>query len=62
MYIQILDQSNIKLYDMVKNMGGNLIARKVDYAVIHYPNGNAPDDDEFEVSEYDEELYDSEDF
>ena len=36
MYIQIIDQSNIKLYDMVKEMGGTLIARKVDCAVVHY--------------------------
>jgi len=28
MYIQIIDQSNIKLYNMVKEMGGTLIARK----------------------------------
>ena len=38
MYIQILDQSNIKLYDMVKQMGGTLIARKVDCAVVYYDN------------------------
>ena len=36
MYIQLIDQSNIKLYDMVKKMGGTLIARKVDCAVVHY--------------------------
>ena len=36
MYIQIIDQSNIKLYDMVKEMGGTLIARKVDCAIVHY--------------------------
>lgn len=36
MYVQLLDQSNIKLYDMVKKMGGKLIARKVDCAVVHY--------------------------
>ena len=36
MYIQLIDQSNIKLYDMVKKMAGNLIARKVDCAVVHY--------------------------
>ena len=39
MYVQLLDQSNIKLYDMVKNMGGTLIARKVDCAVVHYDKG-----------------------
>ena len=38
MYVQVLDQSNIKLYDMVKKMGGTLIARKVDCAVVHYHN------------------------
>ena len=36
MYIQIIDQSNIKLNGMVKEMGGTLIARKVDCAVVHY--------------------------
>jgi len=39
MYIQILDQANIKVYDMIKEMGGVLIGRKVDCAIIHYPNG-----------------------
>ena len=38
MYIQIIDQSNIKVYDMVKEMGGTLIARKVDCAIVHYDN------------------------
>ncbi len=47
MYIQIIDQSNIKLYDMVKEMGGTLIARKVDCAIVHYDDidiiiGNRP--------------------
>ena len=36
MYVQLLDQSNIKLYDLVKKMGGVLIARKVDCAVVYY--------------------------
>ena len=36
MYVQLLDQSNIKLYDMVQKMGGILIARKVDCAVVYY--------------------------
>ena len=36
MYIQLIDQSNIKLYDMVKKMGGTLLARKVDCVVVHY--------------------------
>jgi len=47
MYIQIIDQSNIKLYDMVKAMGGTLIAPKVDCAIVHYDDidmitGNRP--------------------
>lgn len=36
MYIQIVDESNIKLYDMVKEMGGKLVAYKVDCAVVCY--------------------------
>ena len=36
MYIQLLDQANIKLYDMVKKMGGILVGRKVDCAVVYY--------------------------
>ena len=36
MYFQIIDQANIKLYDMVNDMGGTLIGRKVDCAVVHY--------------------------
>lgn len=41
MYIQLLDQSNIKLYDMVKEMeelGGLLIARNVDCGIFHFKN------------------------
>jgi hypothetical protein len=34
MYIQILDQSNIRLYDMIKQSGGELLARKTDCAII----------------------------
>lgn len=34
MYLQVLDESNIKLYDMVKKMGGELVARKVDCAIV----------------------------
>jgi hypothetical protein len=37
MYIQILDQSNIKLYDMIKKADGELIGRKVDCAIIRNP-------------------------
>ena len=44
MYIQVLDQANIKLYDMVKSMKGNLIARKSDCAVVHFPDGNLPEE------------------
>lgn len=42
MYIQVLDQSNIKVYDLMKKMtkkGGYMIGRKVDCVVIHYPFG-----------------------
>jgi hypothetical protein len=34
MYIQVLDESNIKLYDMIKAMGGKVVAYKVDCAVV----------------------------
>ena len=37
MYIQLLDESNIKLYDMIKNIGGELVAVKVDCAIIRNP-------------------------
>ena len=37
MYIQLLDESNIKLYDMIKNIGGELLAVKVDCAIIRNP-------------------------
>lgn len=36
-YIQILDQANIKLYDMIKKVDGLLIGRKVDCAIIANP-------------------------
>ena len=35
-YIQVVDESNIKLYDMIKEMGGKLVAYKVDCAVVCY--------------------------
>jgi hypothetical protein len=35
MYIQVLDESNIKLYDMVKKMGGVLVGQKVDCAIVY---------------------------
>lgn len=34
MYIQVLDESNINLYNMTKEMGGKLVAYKVDCAVV----------------------------
>ena len=34
MYIQILDQSNIRLFDMIEQSGGELLARKTDCAII----------------------------
>lgn len=34
MYIQILDESNVRLYDMAKQVGGELVARKVDCVVV----------------------------
>ena len=40
MYIQILDQSNIKLYDMIKKTGGELIGRKTDCIIIKNPKNN----------------------
>ena len=33
-YIQVLDESNIKLYDMIKAMGGKVVAYKVDCVVV----------------------------
>ena len=39
MYIQILDQSNMRLYDMIQKMcisGGQLISRKTDCAVVYH--------------------------
>jgi hypothetical protein len=45
MYIQVLDQSTIKIYDMIKEMtknGSILIGRKVDCAIVHYVNSDLP--------------------
>ena len=42
MYIQILDQANIKLYDMINEMGGSLICRNVDCAVVYYGECEKP--------------------
>lgn len=38
MYIQLLDASNIQLYDMMKCVGGCLLARKVDCVIVDNPN------------------------
>ena len=44
MYIQVLDESNIKLYDMIKKMGGLLVAYKVDCVVASGVNIECPND------------------
>lgn len=44
MYIQVLDESNIKLYDMIKKMGGQLVAYKVDCVVASGVNIECPND------------------
>jgi hypothetical protein len=44
MYIQVLDESNIKLYDMIKKMGGQLVAYKVDCVVASGVNTECPND------------------
>ncbi len=36
-YIQILDQSNMLMYDKIKEIGGTLVARKTDAFYIHNP-------------------------
>lgn len=49
MYIPVLDQSNIKVYDMIKEMKhdcGILVGRKVVCAIISDPNGNTPGEQE----------------
>jgi nucleoside-triphosphatase THEP1 len=38
MYIQVLDESNVRLYDMAKKVGGQLVARKVDCVVVRQRN------------------------
>ena len=43
MYIQVVDESNIKLYDMVKKMGGVLVGQKVDCAVVYGSTKEAND-------------------
>ena len=37
MYIQVLDESNIKLYDMMKYYGGELVARNTDCIIVKNP-------------------------
>jgi hypothetical protein len=44
MYIQVLDESNIKLYDMAKAMGGSVVAYKVDCIVMSGVNTECPND------------------
>jgi hypothetical protein len=43
MYIQVVDESNIKLYDMVKKMGGALVGQKVDCAIVYGSTKEAND-------------------
>lgn len=38
MYIQVLDASNVQLYDLMKAVGGQLIGRKVDCVAVYKPN------------------------
>ena len=38
MYIQLLDASNVQLYDLMKSVGGQLIGRKVDCVAVYKPN------------------------
>jgi hypothetical protein len=47
MYIQVLDESNIKLYDMVKKMGGVLVGQKVDCAIVYGCKSNDANDTEW---------------
>jgi len=42
MFIQMLDESNIKLYDMIKNVGCELVACKVDCCVVRGCISNIP--------------------
>jgi hypothetical protein len=44
-YLQILDESNIRLYDMVKKSGGHLLYRKTDCALILNPTNELELDD-----------------
>lgn len=38
MYIQVVDDNNIRVYDMMKKLGGELVARKVDCCIVRNPN------------------------
>ena len=44
MYIQGVDESNIKLYDMVKKMGGVFVGQKVDCAIVYGSTSKETDD------------------
>ena len=35
MYLQIVDDDNMRLYDMIRAVGGDLVARKVDCCMCH---------------------------
>ncbi|KAJ1464828.1 hypothetical protein T484DRAFT_3641496, partial [Baffinella frigidus] len=37
MYVQVMDECNIMMYDLVKKTGGQLVARKTDFFVIYKP-------------------------
>jgi len=37
MYVQVMDECNIMMYDLVKKTGGQLVARKTDCFVIYKP-------------------------
>jgi hypothetical protein len=47
MYIQVLDESNIKRYDMAKAMGGKVVAYKVDCVVVAGGNNEIKCDTEW---------------
>jgi ATP-dependent exoDNAse (exonuclease V) alpha subunit len=46
-YIQILDESNIRLYDMIKTVGGEVVGLKVDCAIIKNINNTSYDNKEW---------------
>lgn len=49
MYIQILDQSNIKLHQLAKHIGGELVFRKTDAVMMYMGKGNGFIEDDCEV-------------